>query len=244
VIGDYFHAEIEMYPFNGYGIGSPKENSTIFKALVDGIVDVTGPDSSFLTERIANLPKHSSPIGFNSMVAIIKRRSAATGANDIFGIEKRFTTLLTILGLFLLIYVVRRFILRQSLGRFSILLINLFAIFYWIFVYVCMNYIVSDLSIGLFDATPRPLPFEDFEQMVESVEGGKIQLVAIKGSATEKLLRPSLEQAQESSTAMKFYKADAKGKLSQYKSNNAKPVIRLALALQFPKRGLGEKGKC
>lgn len=213
VIGDYFSADIEMHQFNGYGVGNPNENSTIFKALVDGIIHVTGPDSSFLTERIANLPRYSSPIGFNHMVAVIKRRPAAIGANYMFGVEKRSTAIAIIFALFFLLYFVKRFLnKKQTFARLSNELINFFTALYWIFFLICMNYIASDLSIELYTAAPKALPFTNLEQMAEALEGGKIQLVAIKASATEKTFRPSLEQAQTIPTAMKFYAAAAKGK--------------------------------
>lgn len=75
-----------------------------------------------------------------------------------------------------------------------------------------MNYITSDLSISLFDAAPGALPFRNYEEIAAAVERDKIQLVALTASATEKSIRPSLTEAQESLTAMKFNKASKKGK--------------------------------
>lgn len=74
-----------------------------------------------------------------------------------------------------------------------------------------IRYVSCDLSISLYKAAPTVLPFTNFEEMAEAVEVGKIQLVAIKASASEKLIRPSFEQAQAGATAMKFYMADKRG---------------------------------
>lgn len=71
LLSNYYHAQMDLVDFKGFGIGYPAEgNTTIMRSLVDGRIQLGGPSVMYISERVNNLPNFSFPINMESLCAV------------------------------------------------------------------------------------------------------------------------------------------------------------------------------
>lgn len=132
LLASKYEAQFDLVNFGGYGFGYASEgNTTITRALVDGLVEAAGPGMWYISERVSNVPNFSFPINMESLCAVMMGNSSyiKTGVHEPFDVQKQGPVWGVLVVIGIIIYFFHWFIVefqKENSVAYHVLSLNVF----------------------------------------------------------------------------------------------------------------------